>query len=221
MIATAREKTRIFGMGFAAALAFVVALLAAAMSSDPALAAANPAEAFVQQNIDRGYMILNGNIPQAQRRMEFRQFMLSLTDPKRIGLFTLGPYARSASKMEVDDFIDAFTNYAVAIYQSRLGKYRGQTLKVTGSQERAPDDVIVFGDVVNPKNPDAPPIKAAFRVRKDAQGKMIVTDMQVEGVWLALSERSDFTGFLQQHNGSIPALTADLKRQTQQLEAAG
>jgi ABC-type transporter MlaC component len=57
-------------------------------------------------------------------------------------------------------------------------------------------------------------------VRKTSDGRPIVTDIQVEGVWLALSQRSDFNGFLQQHGGRIPDLTADLKRQAQVLRDA-
>jgi len=43
--------------------------------------------------------------------------------------------------------------------------------------------------------------------------------MQVEGVWLALSQRSDFTSFLQQHGGSVAALTDHLHMQAQQIHA--
>ena len=188
-----------------------------------AAAAANPAEAFVQQNIDKGYTILNNaSLPDDQRRMQFRNFMLGLTDVRRIGMFTLGQYANSASKADIDAFNATFTDYAVAVYESRLGKYKGQTLRVTGSDQRAADDVVVNADVVNPGAPaNAPPIKAAFRVRKTADGKPIITDMQVEGIWLALSQRSDFTGFLQQHGGSVAALTGNLKMQIQQLSSNG
>jgi phospholipid transport system substrate-binding protein len=222
MIARAKREEML--KRWTASLAVALSLVAMIMLSPyPAYAAdSNPAETFVQQNIKRGYEILNGtSLGDEQRRAQFRQFMLSLTDPRRIGMFTLGPYVRGASKAEIDAFIDAFTDYAVAVYESRLGKYRGQSVTVTGSQERTPDDIIVFADVVNPDTPNAPPIRAAFRVRKDADGRQIVTDMQVEGVWLALSERSDFTGFLQQHSGSIPALTVDLKRETERLRATG
>jgi phospholipid transport system substrate-binding protein len=207
-------------------LTSALALFAAAFVVAPsahAAAAANPAEAFVQQNIDRGYVILNNaSLPDDQRRMQFRNFMLGLTDVKRIGMFTLGQYANGASKADVDAFDNAFTDYAVAVYESRLSKYKGQTLKVTGSDVRAADDVVVNADVVNPSAPpNAPVIKAAFRVRKTADGKPIITDMQVEGIWLALSQRSDFTGFLQQHGGNLPALTDNLKMQVQQLRAEG
>jgi len=181
-------------------------------------ASANPSEAFVQQNVDRGYMILNSqSLSQDQRRTQFREFMLSLTDPRRIGMFALGQYANSAPKDQIEEFVAAFTDYAVATYETRLSKYKGQTLKVTGSLARAPDDVVVNAEVVNPGNANAQPIKVGFRVRKTADGKPIVTDIQVEGVWLALSERSDFTGYLQQHGGNVASLTQLLKTQTQQM----
>ena len=183
-------------------------------------AAANPAETFVQQNIDRGYVILNNaSLGDTQRRAQFRDFMLSLTDTKRIGMFTLGQYANSAPKNDVDAFTNAFTDYAVAVYESRLSKYKGQTLKVTGSTSRAADDIVVNADVVDPNASNAQPIKVGFRVRKTSDGRPIVTDINVEGVWLALSQRSDFTAFLQMHGGSVAALTDNLKMQTLQLHA--
>jgi phospholipid transport system substrate-binding protein len=206
-------------LGSVAALAVVASLVFSWPSAQAA--SANPAEAFVQENVDRGYVILNSTTYSLeQRRAEFRKFMLSLTDPRRIGLFTLGQYANGAPKDQIEDFVSAFTDYAIATYEMRLNKYKGQTLKVTGSLARAPDDVVVNADAVSPGNATAQPIKVGFRVRKSADGRPIVTDIQVEGVWLALSERSDFTGYLQQHGGSIAALTQLLKAQTQQMRSS-
>ena len=209
---------------YAVLLAALVAAMAL-LGSIPAHSApaANPAEAFVQENVDKGYAILNSTtLTDEQRRSQFRDFMLSLTDARRIGMFTLGPYANSASKEEVEAFINAFSEYAVAIYESRLSKYKGQTVRVTGSAQRTADDVVVNSEVVDlAAPPNAPRLKAAFRVRKTSDGRPIVTDMQVEGIWLALSQRSDFTGFLQQHGGRVPDLTSDLLRQTQMLRNAG
>jgi phospholipid transport system substrate-binding protein len=203
-----------------AAMVVAAALLGSAQAH--AAPAANPAEAFVQQNVDRGYEILNSTtLSDEQRHTQFRDFMLSLTDARRIGLFTLGQYANQASKEDVEAFITAFSEYAVAVYESRLGKYKGQTVRVTGSAQRAADDTVVNAEVVAPNTPNAQPFKAAFRVRKTSDGRPIVTDMQVEGIWLALSQRSDFTGFLQQHGGRVPDLTSDLERQTQMLRNAG
>ena len=207
---------------YAVLLAAIVAAIAMLSASEiRAAPAANPAETFVQENVEKGYAILNSTtLSDEQRRAQFRDFILSLTDSRRIGMFTLGQYANSASKEDIESFINAFSEYAVAIYESRLSKYKGQTLKVTGSAQRAADDVVVNTDVVNPSTPNAQPLKAAFRVRKTSDGRPVVTDIQVEGVWLALSQRSDFTGFLQQHGGRLPDLTTDLQRQAQLLRNA-
>ena len=204
---------------YAVLLAAIVAAIAMLSASElKAAPAGNPAEAFVQENVEKGYAILNSTtLSEEQRRAQFREFMLSLTDARRIGMFTLGQYANSASKEDIEAFISAFSEFAVAVYKSRLSKYKGQTLKVTGSLQRAADDVVVNTDVVDPGAPNAQPLKAAFRVRKTSDGRPIVTDIQVEGVWLSLSQRSDFTGFLQQHGGRLPDLITDLQRQTQVL----
>ena len=109
---------------------------------------------------------------------------------------------------------------AIAAYKSLLSKFKGLTLKVTGSMQRAENDIVVNVDVVKPNSTNnALPIKAAFRVRKNADGRLIVADMQVEGIWLSLLQRSDFTGFLQQHRGSIAALTDQLPDRVRSMGA--
>jgi phospholipid transport system substrate-binding protein len=200
-------------------LAFVILAAVMAFPLQTAFAqGANPAEMFVQQNVDRGYRILNDQaLSREQRREQFRNFLLSLTDLHRIGMFTLGQYARGATPADLQAFDKAFTDYAVAVYESRLVKYSGQTLKVTGSIPRASDDVIVNAVVANARaSSGQEPIRVAFRVRKTADGRPIITDMEAEGIWLALTERSDFIAYLQQHGGSISALTDHLKSQAEQ-----
>jgi phospholipid transport system substrate-binding protein len=174
---------------------------------------ANLAETFVQQNIDKGYEILNNiKISESERHTQFREFLLGLIDSRRISLFTLGQYANGASKADIDAFISAFTDYAEAVYERRLNQYKDQILKVTGSIARAADDAVVSCEVRDPAHPAAPPYLVAFRVRKATDGRFIVTDMSIEGIWQALTERADFTGFLQQHGGRIGELTHDLNR---------
>jgi ABC-type transporter MlaC component len=199
----------------------VMILVLGTAQAAPALAApANSAEAFVQKNIEKGYDILNDtSLSDEQRQAQFRDFILSFTDLHRIGIFSLGQYANGASKADIESFIEAFTDYTVAVYESRLSKYRNESLKVTGSVERASDDVVVSAGIVDPIHPNEP-IHVAFRVRPANDGHLIVTDVQVEGVWLALNERSDLTGFLQQHGGAISALAKSLHLQAQQVRTS-
>ena len=142
-----------------------------------------------------------------------------MTDINRIGRFTLGAGAARGSAEDVAAFDAAFKNYAVAVYQSRLSGYAGQTLKVTGSTQNQPGDFTVMTVMVDPTaDKSQQPLAVGFRVVTE-QGRMVVIDVSVAGVWLSIEERDQFSAFLSQHNGSIPALVTHLNQLTAQLKA--
>jgi phospholipid transport system substrate-binding protein len=210
-----RWQTRRSLMALTAAI-----VLGAFFGSVPAKANAE-SEAFIREKVDVGYAILGSTtLSTEERGTQFHDFMLSLTDMRRIAMFTLGPYVNRAPEADINDFVEAFTDYAVTVYDDNLSKYSGQTIMVSRSEDPAADDSIVHAIVQTPNNeidPNRQSINVAFRVRKDANGNSIVIDMQVEGVWLAVNQRADFTSFLQQNNGSVPALSASLRRQAEQI----
>ena len=75
----------------------------------------NVAESFVDENIHKGLDILRDKrLSSVQRRDQFEGLLLSLVDVRRIALFTLGQYRRSASPDDVEAFVAAFKNYAAA-----------------------------------------------------------------------------------------------------------
>src|SRR5262245_53147802 len=112
---------------------------------------ASEAETFVQSSIDRGYRILNNKeLGAADRQMQFREFVSSITDTNRVALFTLGAYARSASQGDVDRFLAAYEEFAAAMYQGYFDWYTGQSLRVVNSVVRSQDDVVVYADVIGP-----------------------------------------------------------------------
>lgn len=198
--------------------AFVALAFASCVLAAPGVHASPASESFIRQEIDKGHAILNdAALSPDQRHQQFRSLLLELFDTRRIGIFTLGQYAAGTTPAEIDAFVPAFTNYVVAVYERALSKADGQILKVTGSADRDPSDSIVKAELVGANRPNGEPIKAAFRVRAGANGEPTITDLQVEGVWLALGERSDFTSYLQQHNGSVAMLTTRLNTMADQL----
>jgi len=175
------------------------------------------AESFVQTSIDNGYRILNNKaLSPDERQMQFRQFLISLIDTKRVALFTVGSYARTASDGEMAGFLAAYDDFAAAMYQGYFDWYTGQNLRVANSIVRSQDDVVVYADVVAPNG--ARPFKIGFRVRKDEAQKNVVTDFQFEGIWLALNQRADFTSYLQQHGGNFATLSTELQKRTQRFK---
>jgi phospholipid transport system substrate-binding protein len=196
-----------------AVLAMALAIpLAMPLIGASAAHAATPAEAFISDNIQKGLGILNDpQLSAAQRGEQFEQLLITLTNMKRIALFTLGQYARTAPQADQDEFAAAFQNYSVAVYRSYLGLYAGQSLKVTGSSQRAPDDFIVSTMMVDPngRSGQQQPLQVNFRVRTDS-GKPELTDFSVAGIWLALSQRDQFGAFLAQNHGDVRALISHL-----------
>jgi phospholipid transport system substrate-binding protein len=200
--------------------AFLVMALGAGASviAGAPASAASPAEDYVQNNINKGLDILNNKqLSTDQRRTQFETFLLGLTDMKRIADFTLGQYRRTATPADLSAFEAAFQNYATAVYQSYFSKYAGQTMKVTGSQARTPDDIIVVTQLIDPNDHSGQqPLEVDFRVRTDT-GKPVVVDFSVAGIWLALNERDQFTSFLGQNNGNIPMLVSHLSELAKQF----
>lgn len=190
---------------------FAFAILAAAplVMVRPAAAAQNVAEAFVDDNIHKGLDILRDKkLSTVQRRDQFETLILGLVDVRRIALFTLGQYRRSAPPEDVEAFVGAFKNYATAAYQSYFAKYTNQNLKVVGSTQRNPTDFIVQTQLIEPGSSQAP-AEVDFRVRTDA-GKPVLVDVAYQGIWLSLEERDQFVAFLGQNNGNVRTLIAHL-----------
>ncbi len=199
-----------------AVFALMLSLAGAFLPASARAATTAEAEHFVQSNIDRGLGILSDkSLTQAQRREEFRSFLIGLSDIRRTAIFTLGAGRRQASPAEVNDFITAFKNYAIAIYEARLTAFSGQSLKVTGGVQRAPGDFIVETTLVQPGG-DTKPIQVDFRLVPRGDGFKVI-DVGVVGVWLAIEERDQFSSFLDQHHGSVPVLTHHLEELTQRL----
>jgi phospholipid transport system substrate-binding protein len=180
--------------------------------------AASPAEQFVTDNVQKGLTILsNKALTKDQRRAQFQDFLIGLTDLKSISEYTLGQYRRGASPGDLSAFDAAFKDYALAVYQTYFNKFSGQTLQVTGSYALAADENVVKTIMIDPKKPNDPkPLKVDFRVAA-GNGRLAVIDFSVEGVWLREMERSEFTSFLGQNNGNIPTLIATLIKKTKQI----
>ena len=193
--------------------ALVLVTLALAVSVlAPAAEASTQGEQFIANNVQRGLTILNDRaLSDAQRREQFSRFLLNLTDMKRIALYTLGQYRRGATQNDLEQFSSAFQDYAVAVYQSYFARYSGQTLRVVGSAPGSSStNEVVRTVLVDPNDRTGqPPPEVDFRVYFD-RGAPTVLDFSYGGIWLAETERNDFTGFLGQNGGDIHALVSHL-----------
>ncbi|MEQ1756222.1 MAG: ABC transporter substrate-binding protein [Micropepsaceae bacterium] len=183
----------------------------------PSAYANTDAEGFTQNLIDQGVNILRAtNDP--QRKTKFRDFITQYADVRKTARFTLGNYARTASESDLEAFIEAFKDYAIAIYETQLDKYKGESLKVVGSVDNKPGDYVVKTVVQGQNKSD--PMRIDFRL-SGGNGAYKFYDISVEGAWLGISQQEQFKSFLAQNRGSVAALTADIAARTQRVLSGG
>jgi len=59
----------------------------------------------------------------------------------------------------------------------------------------------------------------SHEVPLDSPGNNSIVDSQAEGVWLALTQRSEFTAYRQEHGGDILQLAGDLESRAERIRA--
>ncbi|HTV44349.1 MAG TPA: ABC transporter substrate-binding protein [Stellaceae bacterium] len=176
--------------------------LAAAPSSSPA------AVAFMNRLWSSALVVLNKQTPIAERRARFRELFRNDFDCPGIARFVLGRYWRTASPEEQKEFLKLFEDYVVFVYTARLSDFNGEQFKVSGSRPDQ-DAVIVSTDVITPGAPQ--PLKVDWRLIND-DGQFKISDVIVEGVSMAVTQRSEFASVIQRHGGQVQGLL-DLMRE--------
>ena len=127
----------------------------------------------------------------------------------RVSRFVLGRYARTVTPAQFSAFAAVFRDYANSVYETRLSQYRGEGFKVTGSQVRTPTDVVVASEVVGGASGRHDAV--SWRVQKGADGRWRVVDVNVRGVWLAITQQQDFVSTLNNNRGDINVLINQLR----------
>lgn len=176
------------------------------------------AEQFVQEQAQRVISVLASSQPSADKVRTFRGIVDQIADVPKITRFVLGKYARTITPAQMQAFSTVFREYAQNVYETRLGDFHGETLKVTGSVVRQPGDVVVNTVVVGGKVDR--PLPVAWRVLGSGSAWKVV-DVQVGGIWLAITQQQDFVSTIDNNGGNIDVLIGQLQKQVEQQRAGG
>lgn len=213
---TARTFTR------AAILAGMMGIGAVTLA--PAAHAARNAEAerYVQANATEALAALaNRNVAASQRQQTFYQLIQRFADMPRIAAFVLGRYGAHLRNDQAlrDEWVQAFEDYSIAVYELRLGAFDGSTIRVVGSIERNADDVIVQSEMVPSAGGRAQPVQWRL-IRRNGTWKVNDVSVILEGnqIWLAQQQQGEFLSRLDRTGAppidAIRALTTDIRQRT-------
>ena len=202
--------------------ASVAGLIAtAALPNVPDADAADPS-AFID-DLDTQLQDLIRDTSPDQRFVRFRQIFRADFDVPGIARFVLGPYWRLASPAQQQEFLALFENYIVQTFSGRLSQYAesGDAPRVTGS--RLDPEGAVVSSQINLANGGGPragghgptvlPIRVDWHLTAQ-NGSYKINDVVVDGVSMAVTQRSEFTSAIERQGGQVQALLATLHQQT-------
>lgn len=214
---TARSLTR------AAFLAGLLSVSAIAFAPEAYAARDASAEQYVQENGAAALRTLGDrSVSATQRRQTFNSLMARFADMPRIAGYVLGRYGaqlRSDANLR-NEWNRTFQDYAIAVYEDRLERFSGSTIRVTNSIERiAGRDVIVVSELT-PRSGGRATVVQWRLLRSGDAWKVIDVSLVLEGnntIWLAQQQQRDFLAILDRNNGDIRALMTNLRTSTAEM----
>ena len=175
----------------------------------PAAAAADPT-ALINNLGREALAVLGKGTNESQRVARFREVLREDFDVPGIARFVLGRYWNTATEEQRAEFVKLFENYVAAAYATRLAEYAGEQFKVTGSRPDG-DGAIVSSQILRPAG--SAPIKVDWRLT-GRNGNYKISDVSVDGISMAVTQRSEFASVIQHNGGQLQGLIAMLREKT-------
>jgi phospholipid transport system substrate-binding protein len=197
----------------------VLLLASATLLSAPAGAAdktPDDAKAFISNLAQQAIStVAQRELSDTERNDRFRRLFVASFDLPQISQFVLGRYWRTATPEQQQDFIKLFQEMQVLNWAQRFKDYKGQSLEVTSSSKD--DKGFTVESQIN--HPPAQPMPVQWKVRQGDDGQLRVTDIVVEGVSMAITQRSDYNSMLQGNGGKVDGLLTALRTKIDQMRA--
>jgi phospholipid transport system substrate-binding protein len=186
-----------------------IALTGALAPAISAGAAADPA-AMISNLGTQALQVLGKDATQSQRVARFRELLRDDFDVPVIARFVLGRYWNIATEEQRAEFTKLFEDYIAIAYATRLAEYSGEQFKVISSRPDG-DGAIVSSQILRPAG--AAPIKVDWRL-VGRGGVYKISDVSVDGISMAVTERSEFASVIQHNGGQVQSLIAMLRDRT-------
>lgn len=171
--------------------------LALPLALTPSLVfAASAAESYVSK-------VGNGVIAAARNNSvsQFRSLLRSNADIAAIAIYSLGPYRKSLTNDVKAEYYSLVEGYIARVFQQNAKKLAGQGLEVKGTKDAG--DSVLVRSVLNMGGGGSTPV--TWRLVKRSGGFRIF-DVNVDGIWLASTQKTNFVSVLKKNNGKMSAL---------------
>ena len=110
-----------------------------------------------------------------------------------IGRFVIGRYWRAATPGQRGEYLALYSEFFLQTYASRIADYAGHSFAVTSVRAVNARDFVVRTEIARA---GGRPFTTDWRVRL-IDGRYRVIDIMVEGISMAVTQRSEFASFAQ------------------------
>jgi len=175
------------------------------------LAESDPGSYVMEMTTNAINTLTDKSISQNEKESQFGKLFDKNFDVPSISRFVLGKYWKQASLDQKKNFIKAFRNYVVKTYSSRFNEYSGEKLKLVNYENEKNPKIFLVHTILGRQ--DASVIKVDWRIGKK-KDRFVILDIIIEGISLAITQRSEFVSVIDQNEGSIDQLISLLKERT-------
>ncbi len=209
MIGTETMLTLMTRRKLAGLLAAGVAVLASRTS--PAFAAESTSSGFVRQLSEKLIAIINSPSTLAEKRQQILPLIDENVDVNGIGRFCLGRYWRMATPEQQQKFLQLFHRVLLNAITGKLGDYQGVRFDIGASAPRGPGQTMVSTTIYRPGQPQT---SVQWVIAQVAGGPRVI-DVIGEGVSLSITQRGDYSSYLQRNGNNIGVLLSAMQRQAE------
>lgn len=203
------HRRRFLGSAAAFALAlFALALVATPLRAEQHADMPSQAEEFVSSIANSILAVARSNLAPNDKKLQFQTLLEAHADIPTIAVFSLGRYASLLAEDRRESYFSLVSGYISRIFVTHSANLGGRAVNVTGSIVRSERETLVESTVWFESGKSLPVI---WRVIATDVG-FKVFDVGVNGIWLAIQQRSEFVSIITRNDGDIEALVAFLTR---------
>jgi len=171
----------------------------------------NPGQYIISTTEKAINALTDNSITQNEKEKRFGKLFDENFDVPSISRFVLGKYWKSATTNQKKVFFVTFRNYMVKTYSSKFNEYSGEKLSLLNYENEPNLKLFIVHTALNRSND--PPIKVDWRVglKKD---RYVILDIIIEGISLAVTQRSEFISVIDHNDGNLDNLIKLLKEKS-------
>jgi phospholipid transport system substrate-binding protein len=167
----------------------------------------NAPRSFVNELGRQAIQVMGPSVPFEQRVARFAQLFRTDFAVQQIGQFVMGPYSRTASPGERQQFLQAFSQSISEAYAKRLSDYAGEPFQVTGERQQG-GETIVSSRV---PRPNGGYLELEWSLI-DEGGQPKISDVKIDGLSMRVQERELFGNLMQQSGGRMDIALVALRK---------